>query len=456
MRIGILPVVAAGNEAREAGGRFVDALAEWLRGRQHDVILPEDPPASGIRVMDEAERFARADCDGVLLPVSPGPVIDQVVQAALLVNCPVLLVGDDLPAVVDAAGALTEVGIPFDRVLSSGGEDATRARIADWLDQHKPDTRRRGEEAAQRLHGARYGAFGRDRFGLDASQWLSQFGVHVQHISLSALQEQAQQVAPGRIAAGMSWLEHRCAAIDYDGQVLTPGHDGTLARQLRWYLALRDRCGDERIAFCSLPSALVGGDGAGCAGDLPIALLNDREDWEGPRLVTICAPDSDANGALTMQLLHGVSGQPVLAAELLRLADGPRHLDLRRTAATPPFFARHADDFVANLGMVAVKPAPAGGALLGFPLAAVSVITFARITRRLGRFRCLLACGELAESAADESISALLPGPVERLVGSSFSRYLHATVGDHRGAMKAACEALDIEPVLLGGGQTLG
>ena len=51
--------------------------------------------------------------------------------------------------------------------------------------------------------------------------------------------------------------------------------------------------------------------------DLPEALLNDIADWEeNPKRVIITATECDSYGALTMQLMHHLSGTPVLFADL--------------------------------------------------------------------------------------------------------------------------------------------
>ncbi len=72
--------------------------------------------------------------------------------------------------------------------------------------------------------------------------------------------------------------------------------------------------------------------------------------------------------------------------------------------------------------------------------------TFAQITRKRGHFRCLLLRGALREN---EDPSARFDCFEQALFAAAASPRLHAVTGDHFGAMRAACDALDIETVLL-------
>ena len=72
--------------------------------------------------------------------------------------------------------------------------------------------------------------------------------------------------------------------------------------------------------------------------------------------------------------------------------------------------------------------------------------TFARIARRAGRFRCLLLRGVLR---ADGVTVARWHAPFDRLVAVASSPWLHGIAGDHIGALRAACQAMDIEPAIL-------
>ncbi len=467
MRIGIL----AFADSPDAGST---ALADWLRERGHIVVEGEKGVSSGAAAAaSETERLARADCEAVVFSFDSWVPSGLAVQAALRASGPILLTGSSEAAFFGAAEALLEVGTGFGRALGSIADLSVQALIEQWLRLHAVEQRQRGEAAAQKLYGTRCGAFGSSPSvgspTVDAARWLSQFGVYYQPFGLREVAAWSRQVAPERVEAGLIWLQAQCKEIRYDGRTLTPGVEGTLARQMRLYLAVKDCCAHEQIEFCTLAELWDGsGDGGMTAVSpmLPAALLNNNVDSEGDKKPVVCATGGsggggDANGALTMQLLHHIAEQqPVLSAEIGSCRADSGLIDLIDTGASAFGVARLAEN--ADGRVMTLVPAPEGDGALGAAItleadavAAVPEVTFARITRRSGRFVCVIAAGEIVCPAA--------PGESERRAmqaqfhGGGLNAFLniwsspriHAVSGDHVGALKAACEALDIEPILL-------
>jgi hypothetical protein len=366
MKLGLLSLVSTEESgAAVAGSR--QRLAAALEAAGHFIVPAEKPAAHGVAASDEAARFARADCDGMVLCFFSGDgaavaletVPGMVVQAALHAACPLLLASDDLPVLLAASGALQEIGVSAGRTFGAPDEPGTVARVQAWAALHDPAERRRGQDAAGKLFGSRYAVLGDpppgggDVFAVDAARWLTQFGVHVQHAGASAL-------------AGRS---------------------------------ISDFCAGERITFCSL----------GLAADGTVLALPEAG-------VLVLPAACGANGALTSQLLAVTTGD---AAAVFTIAL------TGRDAASPD-----------RLCVRAVS----GETALTVPL------TFARITRRLGRFTCLIGTGSVGEDG-----TALLRPDCggEALLLVADSPFLHAAPGDLRAALKAACESLDVEPILL-------
>lgn len=330
MKLGIITFVdAAGDE----GLRQQAEYANWLNRQNHNVVAAEDVVRSGAAAASEAERIARAEVDGVLFHVCAGARPDHGLQAALRAHRPLLIVGSDVRAFFAFAGALQEVGVGVGRALGGGEDPDTQTQIVRWLSTHEPVERQRGEEAAQKLYGMRLGIFGGNGAHVDRAQWLSQFGVFVQHAPALAREEEA---------------------ID---------------------------------AFCA------------------------REQ------VDFRAPDGDACGALTTQLLRLIGGEPVFCFDL-RYHDPNKN---RWTVTT-------------SVGEVN-GPAGTGDA---------TALTLARITRRAGRFVCVVLRGE-----HEDATGLRLDGLHSALVATLAAPRLHAAPGNLEGALKAACEALDIEPIFI-------
>lgn len=436
MRLGILTFGDEGD-GLEAQGR----LAAWLEEQGHHVVPGESVVATEASATSAAERSARAHCDVVvfLLQSQALPCPDLCVSAALHVNAPILLLGSaEVPAPVwEFAGALREIGVVFGRVLGDPDAADTRAGIAGWLHDHDGEARQRGEDAAQKLYGQRFGALIAPPQRVDASQWLSQFGIHVRHFDRAVIRERSRQVGAEQVETLLHWLRDHCRDIACDNHTLT--------HQARLYLGLRDLLADAGIDFCALPEWVTLDDGETLATAPARALLNDGAHRE-PDKPLVCAPGGDGNGALTMQLLHLVSQAPVLSAVLSRYDAVSGRLDGEDDGGHAPFFAKRAEDAAENWRAATLRPARKGeGAAVDFALRAADVATFARITRRSGRFVATLLRGGFAPEAPQLRLDC----PFERLAATWASSRVHAVVGDHLAAMLAACEALDIETVVL-------
>jgi L-fucose isomerase len=50
--------------------------------------------------------------------------------------------------------------------------------------------------------------------------------------------------------------------------------------------------------------------------DVAEAFLNDPYDWEGPHEPIVAATEADIDGALTIEILKHISGEPVLFADV--------------------------------------------------------------------------------------------------------------------------------------------
>lgn len=385
MKLGLLCFCALGSDDAAmalALRRRQAAVADRLNQGNHVVVPAESPAATGPAAASEAARLVRADCDGIVLclfagegAAPPGIVPDLAASVALRAGgVPVLLLGDDLPGLLSAAGALAAIGITAGRAFGVVEDEALWTRVQFWADLHAPDARKRGQDAAGQLFGRRYAYLG-DPLSLsggdalgepDAARWLTQFGVSV----LGA-------VPAGRLAERL---------VD-------------------------EICADHAIAFCCL----------GSAADAPVA---------APAFSAVAVPGAcGADGALTAQLLALIAGQerPTVLTGRVEAATAqnngaPHHLTLR----------------VVSSGVPSALPPPAGAC------------TFARLGRRSGRYICIVF---VADVVWDADLSARVEGSGgvtgRALFDTLTGPYLHAVPGDHRAAVKAACEALDVEPILI-------
>ncbi len=460
---------------------FEKKIGDWLANEGHEVVRYNKVVYNYAGGREAAGLFEESGCDIVAFNFCIWSYPDFSVQCAQGLSVPILQIGNINPAYPGwvaffcSAGSLDEVGIPYGRALGDIDDPVVGDQVREFLAEHRPEVRAAGEDAAEALFGMRFGEFDGPSMGMytghtDASQWMSQLGVNVWHRSQLTLYQEARRIADERVEAGLAWLEEVCKEIRYDGDALTPGMEGTLARQVRWYLAMKDICGDYGIDFCGLTGQLDMTEYEdGITADLPEALLNDTTDWEDERKKPIItATECDCNGALTMQLLHLISGDPVLFADLRHYHADLELYDLCNSGQHSPWLAGRSDDYRENWQHVTLTPADrfyfnGGGASVHFFAKPAEEVTFARITRYKGIFRCHMFGGSFAElpREQEEELGSLTspewPHAYARFdcsyedFAAEFScNHIHAAVGDHLGALKAACEALDIETVVMG------
>lgn len=501
MKVGIITFTDGRKRAAEMLEKqcfdFQNRVATWLESNGHEPIQATAISWNYRTSLDNAARMVEKECDAVIFNFCVWAYPDFVAQAArdlALEDIPICFLGNVNPgfpgwvAFFACTGTLDEFGVPYGRVLGDlESEAATSSAMRKWLADHNPDKRARGHAAAEQLHGQRYGEFDGPSMGMytghiDPSQWVSQFGVHVFHRSQLTLAWLCDSIASDRVKTGLEWLKAHCGKIHWNDERLRDGMDGHLAKQVRLYLAIKDYCRDEGIDFLGLTGQLDYTEWPqGTIMDVPEALLNDTADWEDEnKKPLICATECDSNGALTMQIMHLLTGTPALFADLrhyfsandVRAAGGEcKHdgvYDLVNSGQHAPWFSKRSDDFRENWRNVTLHPSipmyfPNGGASVEFFAEPADKVTFARITRKSGQFRMHMFTGgfTLFGEAVDRNLAAqttpewphcwaVFDCTKQELANHYASNHIHAVFGDWIGELEAACHSLGIEPVKLG------
>jgi L-fucose isomerase len=134
--------------------------------------------------------------------------------------------------------------------------------------------------------------------------------------------------------------------------------------------------------------------------DVAEAFLNDPYDFDGPHEPIVAATEADMDGALTMQIMHHLSDEPVLFADVRHydVEDEVWYLSNSGTHAT--FFAGRSHDPAVNLKKVTFFPEvsyyPAGGASVQH-FAAPGPVTLARLARVKGVYWLAIVPAEFIE-----------------------------------------------------------
>jgi L-fucose/D-arabinose isomerase len=461
-RIGVLSISDGRDHVHQRNAGFLtgkqDALVAALRAAGHEVVVGSDLVARNDVATAVAREVAAAGVDLTVLYYAVWSFPHFSMLAADATPGPLVLVASTDPTepglvgMLAAGGALDQVGRRHTR-LWGAPDDA--GMIAD-LGAHA-----RAAAAVAALRGSTFGRFGGRPMGMNTAvantdQWMRQFGVDVEEIDQYELVLRAERADAGEAAHARRWIERHAAGVHYDGAKLTPE---LLERQIRSYLAVRDIIAERGLDFSGIKGQPELTEHFATM-DVTEAFLNDPYDWNGPKPVHVTATEADMDGALTMQLLHRISGDPVLFADVRHYHADRDIWDLCNSGQHATWYAARSNDPARNLASVNFYPEvfffPAGGASVAH-IAAAGRMTLARLTRAGGEYRLQLMLGDFENY--DEATTAALVNrstpewphafarldvSADRFLSEFGANHIHAVPGDRRAEMRAAAGLLGV------------
>lgn len=419
-----------------------DARLDWLRAECE--LLEGDE----IRTPYQAHEFAAralafgAEALVVHLPVWADPVLT--VHLAQRLPLPVLLLGNGRPdssslvGLLGAGGALDQIGRQHRRVLA-GDQAAGQRKTMAFL---------RAAAALQRLRGQTLGLFGGRSLGIftagaDSSLVMKLFGVDIVHYDQLVLREEAENLPGELVQRHLDWLARRTADITYSGS-FTPL---ALERQVRSYLATRRLAEQYELDMLGVQCQPLLSDGyvTQCVAH---TLMNGSEDAEGEKPVQVHACESDVDGAISMQILHLLSGGLPAALLDVRWYNPARGAwVLANCGALPAALTGGLE----NVHMGAHHFGKGGGGALKTQLTPQQV-TLARLCRRDGQYWMAVVPAQV-EATSPEELSAISPsfpkGLVTCAADAAFldefgSNHIHLVAGDWALELQEFCRLAGI------------
>lgn len=440
---------------------FEDRMRSCLEASGHEVVTGEIVWTSELAV-SESRRLAQAGCDATIFNYAVWAFPHFSAIASQFVPRPILAFSNVNPqhpglvAMLAAGGSLNQLGVPFERAWGEIEDPEVLGRVLRFV---------RSAEVTSRLRGQTYGLIGGRSMGMytatvDPAGWQRQFGIDIEHIDQWEIVRRGELVDPKRVRAGREWLES-WGNVHYDGDRLTPA---ILDRQVRSYYAVRELAAEWRLDFCGikgqpeLTNHYV-------TMDLAEAFMNDPYDWDGAKEPMVCATEADSDGALTMQILKLIAKTPVLFADVRHYNAEAGIFDLCNSGQHATYFAGMSLDPSDNMPSVHFWPEvfyfPAGGASVQH-LAAPGRATFARLTRKNGRYWMAIVPGEIVRhnDERDERYMrettwewphafARFDASAETFLSTFAANHIHAVYGDHVDDLIAVCRHLDVTPVVL-------
>ncbi|MEU6736797.1 L-fucose/L-arabinose isomerase family protein [Streptomyces physcomitrii] len=446
------------RDVTEHIARAARELAAMLTEAGHEVVLAPEQVSSNTLATSQARWLSDQHLDLTIFHHSVWTFPHFTMLAAEATRGPLLMVANidpQFPGMVGllaGGGGLDQIGRVHSRAWGDLGEPAVRERILAEV---------RAATAVQRLRGSTFGRIGGRPMGMytavaNTDQWMRQFGVDVEEIDQWEIVRRSENASQTRVTAAREWLEKRAAGVHYDGKQLTPE---LLERQIRSYYAMRELIEEWNLDFSGIkgqPELTT----HFCTMDVAEAFLNDPYDWEGPKETHVTATEADMDGALSMQLLKLLSGDPVLFADVRHYHADRDVWDLCNSGQHATWYAARSEDPAENLSKVHFHPEvfyfPAGGASVQH-LAAPGDLTFARLTRDSGEYRMHVMRGsfETYDEATNDRMMrastfewphafARLDAPADDFLGRFGSNHIHAVPGDYVAELRSVCRQLGI------------
>ncbi len=376
-------------------------------------------------------------------------IVASLVTAPCLAIAPVNGKLPGLGGLQAATNAIRQVGLKCDKVWGNIDEHTTLDKVMSFL---------RAAHAVTQLKGQVYGLIGGRSIGMasgavNPDAWMRIFGVDADHVDQSEILRRAEHVDPARVEAALSWLAQNVRAIHYDGDKLTPE---SLKMQIRCYMATKELIEERHFDFV----------GVKCHYDLSeyyvtqclaAALFNDPYDWDGSKKPVIYSCEADADGALTMQIMHLVSNKPALFFDF-------RHYDKEacvfvfcNCGSMSTWYAARSSKPETNLKKVSLHPIITKYGGKGCHVQYIAdrgEMTLGRLTRVGGEYKMTLFRGRLKsfpEEKLQESCSVWPHGFLEpyvdpwRVIEGYDCNHVHGIYGDYVDALVKFCELKNIQ-----------
>jgi len=425
---------------------------DWLRN-VFDVV--ESKP---INTNDEINNFAclvktfNPDALIIHIPIWADPIL--AIKIYNKIQLPVLLLGNSLPGtsslvgMLGAGGALDQSGVSHIRIFDDKNEDERRMVLA-FI---------KAANAVNQLKGQTLGRFGGSSLGIvtadiDPSQWSRQFGVNVEYIDQFEIIKESENIDSDDVIKHIEWLNNSIGKIEYNKVFSIK----SLEKQVRSYLATCKLLKKYNLDFVAVKCQPELSDGyvSQC---LAHSLMNGSTGIGGIKKGTVVhACESDADGALTMQILKLLSNSSSALLDV-RWYNKDNNLWTFANCGAIPF------DFFASIedptGLSNIKMVPhvfgkgGAGALTG--VVPPQNITIARLCRRNGEYWMAILSGEVVEVSENELSRTTYEFPkafIRTPAGFDFlnifgSNHVHMVKGDFTDELVMFCKIKKMEYVI--------
>jgi L-fucose isomerase len=424
---------------------------EILKGAGFDVIDEDSITQSHKQAGTHARDLAHRGAELLIIYIGRWSYSSAIVAAALESHLPVILwtnARDDTGGIIGASiarGALAEVGIDAPLVHGNFGDKETLDQLV-----HLSLVRSVYSQIKKLTYGICGGrSLGMYTAAIDANEWRTQFGIEVDAFDQAGLITEALRMPAERVELYLSWIKDNFGEIKVS--------DDVLEAQVRLYLAVKEIVDFREYDFISIR----------CLPEMPTAyttfclahaLLNDSSDAEGEKSRIVAACEADSNGALTMMMLHLLSGDAVAMGDVWHLDKEKNLLRLSNCGSQPTDFAKSRKqvnlvphqftEFEWKIGACCPQHVSKPGKM-----------TIARLGRVNGKYTCLITSGEALDVPLEEMAKTFwgfsphsyirLDCGYDAFLQELRCNHMHVTYGDHTQSMAELCQLFNINPIIL-------
>jgi L-fucose isomerase len=293
----------AHNMLLETNKKFEDYVTGYIREKGDiDLVVSEKIVHTAKEANDATQYMLAQNVDGVIMNFTIWVYPNLAVMIARNINKPLLMLSNlhperaGLVGMMASAGSLDQLGIRNDRVWGDIARPEVYGKVLKFANAAKVKSALEGRSMGMYTGVA------------EQSVWMKKFGVDCEHIDEMEILRLAGEIAEDRIENAFEWLSRYVWKINYNNEGLTKKK---LRLQIACYLATKDMIRERGLDFVGIKCQPEMGNHfvTQC---LSQAFLNDPYDMEGEKESVVCACENDMDGALTMQILHLLTGRPTL------------------------------------------------------------------------------------------------------------------------------------------------
>ncbi len=450
------------NELLPKINEHIDAIKKMFREKISDVelVISENIVTDPKIAVEESKKMIARDVDGTIFNFPVWNFPNSVSMAAQVGRPPYLFFAKrdpEQPGLVGmlcSKGGIEQLEIPYSSVWGDTEDDETVKVI---------DSFTRTAYVVNRLKGLVFGMIGGRSMGMytaipSLQQWMKQFAIDIEHIDQLEIVRIAETIDAEQVDRAYNWLKEKVNKIEFDQDTLT---EENLKYQIRCYLATKKIVEENSLDFfgvkchCEMSEHYV----PQC---LSAALFNDPYDWDGPKDPVVMACETDADGALTMQILKMLSDLPVLFMDFRDYDPEYNCFVFCNCGSQATWYAGCSDTPEDNLKNVILQPTipmfRGGGCHVQY-MAKPGVYTLARLGRKGDKYWMIIMKGEGIEVPREKMKESTWEWPhvfikldilPKDLIKTFPSNHAHAVLGDWVDTLVETCKYLGIEPVVMG------